>query len=148
MGVFFFKQKTAYEMRISDGSSDVCSSDLTVLAALFAPALAKLFGWNAVLGLACIPLTIVFFIYLVMAKDAPNAPAPKKLVDYFQPLKTADAWWLMAFYSVTFGGFVGLAASLPIYFTDPFHLTPVMAGYFPAACVFAGSDRKGTRLNS
>src|SRR3546814_5797453 len=32
MGVFcccFFKQKTAYEMRISDWSSDVCSSDLT-----------------------------------------------------------------------------------------------------------------------
>src|SRR3546814_6258060 len=27
---FFFKQKTAYEMRISDWSSDVCSSDLTV----------------------------------------------------------------------------------------------------------------------
>src|SRR3546814_6437125 len=30
---FFFKQKTAYEMRISDWSSDVCSSDLTVSAA-------------------------------------------------------------------------------------------------------------------
>src|SRR3546814_7717484 len=29
--VFFFKQKTAYEMRISDWSSDVCSSDLAVL---------------------------------------------------------------------------------------------------------------------
>src|SRR3546814_13515390 len=28
--VFFFKQKTAYEMRISDWSSDVCSSDLIV----------------------------------------------------------------------------------------------------------------------
>src|SRR3546814_6073193 len=27
---FFFKQKTAYEMRISDWSSDVCSSDLMV----------------------------------------------------------------------------------------------------------------------
>src|SRR3546814_6265766 len=27
---FFFKQKTAYEMRISDWSSDVCSSDLLV----------------------------------------------------------------------------------------------------------------------
>src|SRR3546814_1212121 len=27
-GFFFFKQKTAYEMRISDWSSDVCSSDL------------------------------------------------------------------------------------------------------------------------
>src|SRR3546814_14200638 len=29
--VFFFKQKTAYEMRISDWSSDVCSSDLRML---------------------------------------------------------------------------------------------------------------------
>src|SRR3546814_12567772 len=29
--VFFFKQKTAYEMRISDWSSDVCSSDLLVV---------------------------------------------------------------------------------------------------------------------
>src|SRR3546814_4424747 len=28
LGLFFFKQKTAYEMRISDWSSDVCSSDL------------------------------------------------------------------------------------------------------------------------
>src|SRR3546814_4005608 len=31
--VFFFKQKTAYEMRISDWSSDVCSSDLGLLLA-------------------------------------------------------------------------------------------------------------------
>src|SRR3546814_2801021 len=30
---FFFKQKTAYEMRISDWSSDVCSSDLLDLCA-------------------------------------------------------------------------------------------------------------------
>src|SRR3546814_3645396 len=29
--IFFFKQKTAYEMRISDWSSDVCSSDLTLV---------------------------------------------------------------------------------------------------------------------
>src|SRR3546814_5666089 len=28
---FFFKQKTAYEMRISDWSSDVCSSDLKIM---------------------------------------------------------------------------------------------------------------------
>src|SRR3546814_10524988 len=29
---FFFKQKTAYEMRISDWSSDVCSSDLPAVS--------------------------------------------------------------------------------------------------------------------
>src|SRR3546814_5375380 len=32
MFVFFFKQKTAYELRISDWSSDVCSSDLGVFS--------------------------------------------------------------------------------------------------------------------
>src|SRR3546814_15159551 len=35
--VFFFKQKTAYEMRISDWSSDVCSSDLLVAALVDRP---------------------------------------------------------------------------------------------------------------
>src|SRR3546814_8140849 len=34
MFFFFFKQKTAYEMRISDWSSDVCSSDLFLLQLL------------------------------------------------------------------------------------------------------------------
>src|SRR3546814_1040313 len=33
---FFFKQKTAYEMRISDWSSDVCSSDLQALGEIAA----------------------------------------------------------------------------------------------------------------
>src|SRR3546814_3155064 len=33
--IFFFKQKTAYEMRISDWSSDVCSSDLMGLAPIY-----------------------------------------------------------------------------------------------------------------
>jgi len=92
-----------------------------------------------VLGLACIPLALVFVAYMLMARDAPDAPAPKRLVEYFQPLRTADSWWLMGFYAVTFGGFVGLAASLPIYFTDRFGLTTIAAGYCTAACVFAGS---------
>src|SRR3546814_2332687 len=33
--IFFFKQKTAYEMRISDWSSDVCSSDLAATGTLY-----------------------------------------------------------------------------------------------------------------
>ena len=111
----------------------------TVLAALFAPGLAKLFGWNAVLGLACIPLAITLVIYMALAKDAPDQPAPKPFSAYLEPLKDKDAWWFMLFYSVTFGGFVGLAASLSIYFVDQFGLSPVTAGYCTAACVFAGS---------
>src|SRR3546814_19798201 len=34
---FFFKQKTAYELRISDWSSDVCSSDLAIMAVVGRP---------------------------------------------------------------------------------------------------------------
>ena len=111
----------------------------TALAALFAPGLAAAFGWTNVFGLALIPLSVVFIVFLVMAKDAPNAPPAKTLAEYMAVLRDKDAWWFMFFYSVTFGGFVGLASSLVIYFNTQYGLDPKMAGLFTAACVFAGS---------
>jgi NNP family nitrate/nitrite transporter-like MFS transporter len=111
----------------------------TAFAALFAPTLAILFGWQNVFGLCLIPLSIAFVVYLVFTKDAPSAPPPKSLVEYLHVLKDKDAWWFMFFYSVTFGGFSGLASSLTIYFNGQYGLSPVTAGYFTAACVFAGS---------
>lgn len=111
----------------------------TVFAALFAPSLAAAFGWNNVIGLAALPLLIVFALYMMMAKDAPGAPPAKSLKEHFTVLKNGDAWWFMFFYSVTFGGFVGLSASLTIYFHDVFGLDTVTAGMYTAACVFAGS---------
>lgn len=111
----------------------------TVFAALFAPALANHFGWNTVFGIALIPLIIVFGVYLVLAKEAPQRPAPQRLKNYANVLGDPDTWWFMFFYSVTFGGFVGLASSLVIYFNDQYGLSPVVAGFFTAACVFVGS---------
>lgn len=111
----------------------------TALAALFAPILAKHFGWQNVIGLAAIPLAVAFVVYMLLAKDAPEQPAPKKLAEYLDVLKVPDAWWLMLLYAVTFGGFVGLASSLTMYFNSEYHLDPVVAGFFTAACVFAGS---------
>ena len=111
----------------------------TALAALFAPGLAAAFGWVNVFGLALIPLLAVFIFYLMVAKDAPECPPPKTLAEYLKVLKDRDAWWFMFFYSVTFGGFVGLASSLTIYFNTQYGLDAQMAGYFTAACVFAGS---------
>src|SRR5205085_11787257 len=69
----------------------------------------------------------------------PNPPAPKRFAEYANVLKTKDAWWLMALYGVTFGGFVGLSSSLTIYFNAEYGLPAVTAGFFTAACVFAGS---------
>jgi len=111
----------------------------TALAALFAPILAKTFGWQNVIGMAAIPLAVAFVVYMLLAKDAPEQPAPKKLAEYLDVLKVPDAWWLMLLYAVTFGGFVGLASSLTIYFNAEYGLSPVTAGFFTAACVFAGS---------
>jgi MFS transporter, NNP family, nitrate/nitrite transporter len=111
----------------------------TVLASLFAPALAVAYGWNNVLGLLVIPLGVVVVLYAVFAKDAPNRPPAKSFAEYARILKTRDAWWFMMLYSVTFGGFVGLSSSLPIYYHDQYGLPPVLAGYATAACVFVGS---------
>jgi len=111
----------------------------TVFAALFAPSLAVAYGWNNVLGLAVLPLVVVLIIYLILAKDSPDNPPAKSFADYVEVLKDKDSWWFMFFYCVTFGGFVGMASSLTIYFNDQYALSAIHAGYFTAACVFAGS---------
>src|SRR3546814_9226081 len=53
MCVFFFKQKTAYEMRISDWSSDVCSSDLASVTA-YAKRAAQPGGTGYISAVRCI----------------------------------------------------------------------------------------------
>jgi NNP family nitrate/nitrite transporter-like MFS transporter len=111
----------------------------TVLASLFVPSLSAALGWNTVLGLAAIPLAAVFVLFLLVARDSPHCPPPKSLADYGRILRAPDAWWLMFFYSVSFGGFVGLSSFIQIYFHNQYGLPPVEAGYFTAACVFAGS---------
>jgi NNP family nitrate/nitrite transporter-like MFS transporter len=111
----------------------------TVFASLLAPTLAVMFGWRNVLGLAALPLIAVFIYFLLAAKDSPKSPPRKTMADYARLLGKADAWWLMFFYSVSFGGFVGLSSFLPIYFHDQYGLSAVTAGYFTAACVFVGS---------
>ncbi|MGZ3274134.1 MAG: nitrate/nitrite transporter [Caulobacteraceae bacterium] len=111
----------------------------TVLASLFAPTLAKAYGWTNVIGMAILPLLVAFTVFVLLAKDSPNRPAPKTLSSYLKVLKQGDCWGLMALYSVTFGGFVGLSSSLPIYFHSEYGLSTVTAGFVTAACVFSGS---------
>ena len=54
----------------------------TVLAALFAPGLAVAIGWQNVVGLAAVPLSVALAMFLLFAKDSPNASPPKPLAAY------------------------------------------------------------------
>ncbi len=111
----------------------------TAFAALLAPTLAAWYGWSNVFGLALIPLVLVLIVFAVIARNPPSSTGAKSWSDYVRVLREKDAWWFMFFYSVTFGGFVGLAASLTIYFNAQYGLDAKTAGFYTAACVFAGS---------
>ncbi len=111
----------------------------TALATLFAPILARAFGWHAVFGIAIIPILLTLLLFAVFAKDSPQQPAPKRLADYAAILKQGDTWWFCLFYSVTFGGFVGLAVFLNSFFFVQYGQDRISAGYFATACVLAGS---------
>ncbi|GMQ83612.1 MAG: nitrate/nitrite transporter [Gammaproteobacteria bacterium] len=115
------------------------ASSGTVLAALFAPALAEAYGWRNVFGWALVPLVVTFAIYMFMAKDSPSRPPPQKLVRYLTVLVDMDVWWFMLLYAVAFGGVVALASILVLYFHQQYQLAVVTAGYFAAACILAGS---------
>jgi NNP family nitrate/nitrite transporter-like MFS transporter len=110
-----------------------------VLDSMFVPWLAETYGWQAVFGFLLIPLAIVFVLYSIMTKDAPGKRAPVTLVNYRTMLQDVDTWWFMFFYSITFGGFVGLGSALPLYFTNWYHASGVAAGMMVALVVFAGS---------
>ncbi len=110
-----------------------------VLDSMFIPWMAEHWGWQAVFGVLLIPLVIVLAIYLVLAKDAPEKRAPVSLANYGTVLRDRDTWWFMFFYSITFGGFVGLGNALPLYFTNWYHASGIAAGLMAALVVFAGS---------
>ena len=111
------------------------------LASLFAPRIAQANGgdWHLVLGLSLIPIALTWLTIALFAKDSPGRPAPKGIREYFGVLKDADAMWFCLFYSITFGGFVGLATYLPIFFVDQYHIKIIQAGNLTALCVLAGS---------
>lgn len=110
-----------------------------VLDSMIVPVLAEKFGWQPVFGFLAIPLVAVLILYIILVKDAPGQRAPVTWSNYATVLKDSDSWWFMFFYSITFGGFVGLGNALPLYFTNWYHVSGVAAGLMAAIVVFAGS---------
>ncbi len=112
----------------------------TIITTLFANRIAQHYGdWHIVFGFALIPVVLTFIAFSLLAKDSPDQPAPKKFTDYAVVLKQKDTWLFCMLYSVTFGGFVGMASYLTIFFNTQYGLAPIAAANFTTLCVIAGS---------
>jgi len=110
-----------------------------VIDHLLAPRIAAAWGWQAVFGAAIIPLLFAFILYVVFSKEPPGEVRRKKLSDYVRLLRERDAHWFCFFYTISFGGFVGLATAFAIYFRDQYGLSPVHAGEMAALCTLVGA---------
>lgn len=110
-----------------------------VIDHLLAPRIAATWGWQAVFGAALIPLGLAFVLYAYFAKEPPGAVKRKQLSDYVRVLRERDAHWFCFFYTISFGGFVGLATAFALYFKDAFGLKPVHAGEMAAFCTLVGA---------
>lgn len=111
----------------------------TVLATLFAPFLAKAFGWHTVFGLMMIPVGLVLVAFTILAKDPPHGAKTTSLNEYLEVLKSADAWWLCLFYFVTFGGFVGISSFFNTFFVDQYGIPKASVGLWTWPFILAGS---------
>ena len=99
----------------------------------------RAFGWNNVLGLAAIPLTVAFVVYLVARKDSPDRRRRRSSPSTSQSCASATPGGSCSSTPSRSAASSGLASSLTIYFNTSTASTPVKAGYFTAACVFVGS---------
>lgn len=111
----------------------------TVLAMLFGPRIAEAYGWNSVFGLALIPLLVALIVFILFAKDCPTAVKPTKVSEYARVIKMKETWLFSFFYSLSFGGFVGMTSYLTLFFFDQYGVSKVTAGDFVTLVVFAGS---------
>jgi MFS transporter, NNP family, nitrate/nitrite transporter len=111
----------------------------TVVANLVAPRIAAHVGWHNVLALTMIPLALVLVVFSLLAKDSPNRAAKQTVASYLTALRVPELWWFCLFYSVTFGGYVGLSSFMPILLRDQYHVAAVTAGYLTALAALAGS---------
>ena len=110
-----------------------------VIDTLLAPTIAENFGWQSVFGFLLIPMLAILAYYAIAAKDAPGQRQPVSWSNYKALLSDPDSLWFMFFYFITFGGFVGLANALPLYFTVQYHASGVAAGMLVALIVAFGS---------
>lgn len=113
-----------------------------LLATFFAPRLAQSFGWQNTFGIMIIPVLLTAIIFgLIVNPSVPKKDRLQGSVSSFlkYAIRQKFMYWLCFMYSLTFGGFVGLASYFPIFLHDQYHIDIITAGTMTALCGLAGS---------
>ena len=110
----------------------------TAVAALFAPKLAIMFGWQHVYGFAAGCMLLPLLVMIFFAKEPPDVEH-QSLGSHLQCLVQADGWYFNMVYIITFGGFIGLSTFLTTFYVSQFHMTKVHAGFYTVLATFTGS---------
>ena len=109
-----------------------------VLAVLFAPPLAKAYGWKAVYGMSIVPMALAMVLLQLLAKEPPDREH-KSLRDYLKILIDRDAWVFNLMYMLTFGGYIGLTSFLPTLFHDQYGIPKQSVGQYSAVIIIMAS---------
>lgn len=109
-----------------------------VLAVLFAPPLAKAFGWQAVYAFAVAPMAFAMLMLQIFAKEPPDREQ-KNLRDYLKVIVDRDAWIFNLMYMVTFGGYIGLTSFLPTLFNQQYGIAKEDIGRYSAGIIVMAS---------
>jgi nitrate/nitrite transporter NarK len=97
---------------------------------------AGLLGWAAVFRIVSVALLVWAILFAALARNAPAAARPAGVGAMIRVLREEPvAWWLGAFYFLTFGGFVAFSIYLPTLLRSQFGLSPGDAGFRAAGFV-------------
>ena len=106
-------------------------------AAVFGGAVAAAaFGWQAVFQAVAVLLLLWAVVFATFARNNPTAARPANVAAMIRVLRHEPiAWWLGAFYFLTFGGFVAFSIYLPTLLRAQFGLSVADAGFRAAGFV-------------
>jgi NNP family nitrate/nitrite transporter-like MFS transporter len=106
-------------------------------AAVFGgPLIAAAIGWQGLFRVVGAALLVWAVVFAVFARNKPGAARPAGVAAMIRVLRHEPmAWWLGAFYFLTFGGFVAFSIYLPTLLKAQFGLAPADAGFRAAGFV-------------
>jgi NNP family nitrate/nitrite transporter-like MFS transporter len=115
----------------------------TVISLALGPLWESVVGWHGAFGVMAAPLLAVLILFVVLVKDDHAVQPIRPRTGWWESLvdlaRQRGLYWLAGIYALTFGGYVGLASFLPLFFHDAYGVGLMVAGSVTATCSLIGS---------